>query len=341
MATSDTPCTMRTIAERLGVSVMTVSRALRNAPGVHPETHRRVLAMAGKLNYQPDPSLTALNAYRHGRRPRQVREQIAFVTNFPTATQWKRSATFVRYFEGASRRAEQLGYKLEPFWLGAPGMNPRRASQILRERGIRGVIVGPLAKGRTTLELEWDWFSSVAVGRSLASPGLTTVSINHFQVVELAWREAQARGFRRIGLALTEHEDARTTGALRGSCLLQHALAGGGAVVPLLYVSDFSARAVTDWVSDHRPDVLLSSEQRHYDLLDDSVRRTLPFIHLNVNPALEVAGIDQGHDRVGAQAAALLHLKLLQRETGVPERRDMMVIDGSWQAGPLLGIARE
>ena len=332
---------MRTIAERLGLSVMTVSRALRHAPGVHPETQRRVKALAVKLNYQPDPALTALNAYRHGRRQRTAYERIAFLTNFPTATQWKRVATFARYFEGASQRAAQLGYQLEPFWLGAAGMTSRRASQILRERGIRGLLVGPLAEGRTALELKWDWFGAVALGRSLVSPGLTTVSINHFQVVELAWREAWARGFRRIGLALREHEDARTLGALRASCLLQQASAAGVVVVPMLYVPDFSARAVANWVANHRPDVLLSSEQRHYDLLDDSVRRVLPFIHLNVNPALSVAGIDQGHDQVGANAVALLHLKLLQREMGVPVRRDILVVDGSWHEGLLLGSERE
>jgi len=61
---------MRQIAERLGLSVMTVSRALRNAPGVAVATHRRVLALARRLHYRPDPALAVLNAYRLGRRKR-------------------------------------------------------------------------------------------------------------------------------------------------------------------------------------------------------------------------------------------------------------------------------
>jgi LacI family transcriptional regulator len=332
---------MRTIAEQLRVSVMTVSRALRNAPGVHPDTHQRVLLAAAQLNYRPDPGLASLNAYRHGRRPREVRETLAFLTNFPTPTQWRRCVTFARYFDGASRRATQLGYRLEPFWLGAPGLTARRSSQILRERGIRGVLVGPLVEGETELRLEWDWFSAVAVGRSLTRPGLTTVSIHHLQVLELAWREAQRRGFRRVGFALREHEDARTTGALRAACLRQQSLGFDADHVPMLLVRDFSAREITRWVQEHRPDVLLSSEQRHYDLLDDRLRRKLPFIHLNVDPALNVAGVDQGHDVVGEHAVALLHMKILQRQTGVPTPRDLLLVEGRWQEGRLLGAARE
>ncbi len=340
MESASEPCTMRQIAERLGLSVMTVSRALRNAPGVAAATHRRVLALARRLHYRPDPALAVLNAYRLGRRKHTDFEPIAFITNHPTPQQWKRVVTFVRYYEGACRRAEQLGYRLEPFWMGDPNLTARRASRILRDRGIRGVLVGPLASGESSLDLEWDWFSAVAVGRSLAHPGLTTVSTNHFQSVELAWREAAAHGFRRIGLALTEHEDVRTVGTLRASYLLQQ-VQSGRAAIPVLLTAGFSAKAMAAWVADHRPDVLLSSDQHHHDLLEGEQRRALSFIHLNVNPASNLAGVDQGHDRVGEHAAALLHLKLIQRETGVPARRDIAMLDGSWQEGKLIPETRE
>jgi LacI family transcriptional regulator len=39
------------IAESLGISVSTASRALRNAEGIHPETRRRVLDKAGEMGY--------------------------------------------------------------------------------------------------------------------------------------------------------------------------------------------------------------------------------------------------------------------------------------------------
>ena len=42
---------LKAVAERCGVSVMTVSRALRGDPGVGEATRGRIMAMAGELNY--------------------------------------------------------------------------------------------------------------------------------------------------------------------------------------------------------------------------------------------------------------------------------------------------
>ena len=335
MAPQQQPHTMRTLAQKLGLSTMTVSRALRNAPGVSAATRKQVTAAARTLGYRPDPALAVLNAYRHRRRRRTPAERIAFLTNFPTPDGWKESATFVRYFTGVRRRAQQLGYEVEHFWVGDPAATARRNSQILRSRGIQGLIVGPLVAGRTTLALDWDSFSTVAVGRSLAAPEMTTVSTNHFQAVELAWQQARQRGRGRIGLILTEGEDERTLGMLRASHLFQQ-LQGREEPLPILLVPGFSGPALVAWTRAYRPDLILSSEQTHYDLLLRSRalnRRQTGFFHLNVHPAAELGGVDQGHDRVGEHAAGQLHLKLTQRETGIPHPRELLLIDGHWQEG--------
>lgn len=46
--------TMKEIAKRLGVSVSTVSRALKDSPELHPETKRKIAEMAKEMNYQPN-----------------------------------------------------------------------------------------------------------------------------------------------------------------------------------------------------------------------------------------------------------------------------------------------
>ena len=325
-------CTMRAVADNLGVSIMTVSRALRNAPNVAAKTRELIMEEAKRLNFQPDPALGVLNAYRHGRRDRKTYDQIAFVTNFPQPQGWKKVLSFARYFEGASRRAEQLGYHLEPFWIGDPALTPKRASQILRDRGIRGLLIGPLAKGNSSLSLEWDWFSVVALGRSLISPKFTTVSTNHFQGSLLACEAMIERGYRRIGFAITHYEDARTQSALRAGFLLQQSQQPD-AKIPLFLTNEFSAANIARWVKTHRPEVILSSESTHYDLLPAKVRSGIGFVHLNIDPASTGAGIDQAHDLVGEHAAALLHLKLLQRQTGVLKQREMFLVDGAWKEG--------
>jgi LacI family transcriptional regulator len=335
MENADSVCTMRTLSRVLGLSVMTVSRALRNATGVSPQTRARVIRAAKRHGYRPDPSLAVLNAYRNQLRQRTPDELLAFVTDFPKPDGWKCSLTFRRYFEGASARAQQLGYRLEPFWIGDPMLTPRRASQILRERGVRGIIVGPLNRGSTVLHLDWERFSSVSLGRSLAHPGLTAVSTNHQQAVELAVNEARLRGYRRIGLAITRGEDIRVAGSIRAAFLLLRAKIPD-ALLPILMTADFSRRELVAWVDEYRPDLIISSEQTHYDVLLAAKavdREECGFAHLNIDPASELSGVDQGHDAVGEHAAALLHLKLIQRQTGIPLRRDLLLIEGTWING--------
>jgi len=46
--------TMKEIAKKLGVSVSTVSRALKDSPELHEETKRKIVEMAKEMNYQPN-----------------------------------------------------------------------------------------------------------------------------------------------------------------------------------------------------------------------------------------------------------------------------------------------
>ncbi len=56
--------TIEDVASAAGVSVATVSRALRGLPNVAPETRARVAETASRLRYQPDPHASRLAAGR-------------------------------------------------------------------------------------------------------------------------------------------------------------------------------------------------------------------------------------------------------------------------------------
>lgn len=60
------PPTIKDIARQLNVSISTVSRAIRNASDVNPETKRAVLALVEELNYQPNQlALSLRNKQTH------------------------------------------------------------------------------------------------------------------------------------------------------------------------------------------------------------------------------------------------------------------------------------
>jgi len=54
------PARMKDIAQKLGVSVVTVSKALRGFPGPSEETRARVLSVAKEMNYGPNLVARAL-----------------------------------------------------------------------------------------------------------------------------------------------------------------------------------------------------------------------------------------------------------------------------------------
>lgn len=58
--------TIEHVAAEAGVSVATVSRALRGLPNVTPSTRKRVQTVADRLQYHPDPAATRLAAGRTG-----------------------------------------------------------------------------------------------------------------------------------------------------------------------------------------------------------------------------------------------------------------------------------
>ena len=51
---------LKDLAERLGVSIATVSRALRNSHEVGEEMKQRVQQLAKELNYRPNPFAQSL-----------------------------------------------------------------------------------------------------------------------------------------------------------------------------------------------------------------------------------------------------------------------------------------
>ena len=58
------PVTLADIARELGVSKMTVSRAINDNPLISPQTRKRVLEVARRLNYQPNQHARALATNR-------------------------------------------------------------------------------------------------------------------------------------------------------------------------------------------------------------------------------------------------------------------------------------
>jgi DNA-binding LacI/PurR family transcriptional regulator len=241
------------VARAAKVHPTTVSLALRNSSRLPEATREHIQALARELGYQPDPALDALNAYRLASRKPIQQGTLAWIDGREPQhrTDGKGASAYDQQFRAMAAAAASRGYKLDSFPLGEGGYTWPRLSTVLRERGIRGVLVGPLPGGRARLRLRWEWFSCVAIGLSLARPELHRVAHDLFYNMRLLLRGVRHAGCRRPGLIMLHHENLRTDTLRHAAFVSAHPGA------PVLWCEQLEAAAIVDWYREQRPDAIL------------------------------------------------------------------------------------
>lgn len=336
---------MQQIADVAGVSRMAVSLALRNSPKISTQTSRRIRAIADELGYRPNPLVSALmTQLRHARETKRT-STIAYVTTDETEDGWQRPGPFVAFFEGARRRAEQLGYTLERWWLQRPGVTPERFCEILAHRDIHGMIVAPLPPGGGCPEVGWCDFAAATIGFSLTHPNLHRASNAQYTTILTALNELEKLGYRRIGLAMKAETDARVEHRWSAGMLVYQQKLAAADRVPLLLTDENFERGFATWLSDHQPDVVLTHEAQVLELLQGRGLRVpedigFAFLALTAERHLEWAGMDQNAELVGAAALDLVDAQLRRNERGVPKVPKTLLIPGFWLPGPTVHDVR-
>lgn len=334
--------TLSQIAERAGVSLMTVSYALRGNPRISAETRGKVRRIADALGYRPDPAMAALVSHRQRARPKTDYSTLAFVSAWPKAEGWARYPTYKSYHEGAEERAAQLGYRVENFWLEAPDLSGRRASHILYSRGIRGLLLAPLPDGRCELSMEWQRFCAVGLGFSIRRPEVDAVGHHMVRGVTLAWRRLEELGYRRIALTLRDAQDDRGEHLWLAGFLQAQALAGPSHHrVPPLLAAEWTSDLLGSFLRTHRPDVLLSVDWDPYHIAKGLGYRTPQDIGFAVldrgshpgTKTFDVSGVDQQSREIGRKAVETLHLQMIGGGQGLPDHRAVTLLDGAWHEG--------
>lgn len=114
------PPNLREIARQARVSHTTVSLSLRNHPSIPISTRERIRRLAEQLGYRPNVLISALMSQVRLKVRNSSLEVIAFLTGGASANDWQEHSASVGFYEGAQHRAQELGMRVEPFWLG-PG----------------------------------------------------------------------------------------------------------------------------------------------------------------------------------------------------------------------------
>jgi len=334
--------TLQDVAERAGVHRSTVALALRDDRRISADTRRRVQAIARELNYRLNPLVAALMRSRRSGKPVK-HVTLAYVTNYPTRYGWRpEHHDRPDYFPGAERRARDFGYRVEHFWLREPGMTSARFCEILRHRGIHGLIVGRLPPGEHALNLEWEHFSCVALGMTLHAPLLHHVTENHFEAAARAMQQCVARGYRRIGFVFSEANDSPHVGERWLSAYVGAQLRLPAAHrIPICAAGATNEAEFARWFTAKRPDALLVSHARPVlswlQRLGKSVPRDVGLVDLaGDHPELNCAGVACEPAKIGGLAVEMLIGLMHRNELGVPALRHEISLTGEWREGETL-----
>jgi DNA-binding LacI/PurR family transcriptional regulator len=334
--------TLKEVAQKAGVSIMTASRALRNQASVTETTRQKVEKAAQQLNYRPNPLVSALMSYRRASRVIRDTLTIALITNFPKRDGWRSLRINQDFFDGATQACMRHGYKLEEFWLREADMSARRLSSILYSRNINGLLIAPLPVALGHMRLEWPNFSAVALGYSLAWPRLHRAVNHQFRSISTALRRLRKLGYQKIGLALRSSIDERVEHHYSGGFLVNQQRIVPAHRVPMHVVAerDWTEKNFSKWFLKHRPEVVVSHHEEVLEWLARlkvRVPHDAGFIHLNLpDTSGRLAGIYQNGPDVGAAAADFLVAMLHRNERGIPELPHTILVEGTWIDGKTL-----
>jgi LacI family transcriptional regulator len=333
---------LKDIAAAAKLSVSAVSMALKNDPTMAPSTVLRVRKLANKMGYVPDPALSALSAYRSKMRVQHQFSVIGLVTNWRSRDAWSGQTRQKEVIRGAEARAQNLGFTLQTFWAREQGVSAKRFSEILRSRGIRGLILAPFENNDDILDMDWKHFSVVTISRPSRYTLFHHVVQNHYMDMLLCWEKLAERGYRRVGLVVQNEIDLRWSNQWDAahiiSQLKQDKLED---MIPVLRVEgDDDIDSIRAWLRKYRPQVVISRSHHFLEAVKlEGLRipQDIAYISLNVNDDIENAtGIRHRRDVLGATAVDALNSLLHRNHKGPDNVSVGTQVDGVWQEGDTL-----
>jgi LacI family transcriptional regulator len=329
--------TFRQIGAVANVSHVAVSLALRGHPSIPERTRERIRRIAEEMGYRPDPEMARLMEHLRKRRQQEALSVIAFLNPSPRGRRLQEDAYVRSLYEGARQRADELGYKLEEFWLKEPGMTARRFDRMLHTRNIRGLLIPPLPKDIGHLSLDWNQYAAVALTHSIPKPHLHRVCPHHSFNMRLVLRELRRLGYRRIGFVIAKTLDKRVNHDWTAAFLAyQQEIAQANRVPRLQTVGD-ETKTLPRWLAKYRPDTIISAHSDFCEIVRGAGQRIpedIGFVTMAESPNRpELACVHENGLEVGRAAVNLVASQLAHNEFGLPKIAHTLLVEGSWDPG--------
>lgn len=339
--------TYHEIAQRAGVSVFSVSCALRNVEGVSEKTRKRIQEIAEEMGYRPNPMVSALMQLQRSRRRASVKSIIAHLECHP---QWFLDAikkngihsTTLGPLEGAREACDQNGFVLEQFFLQDFRDNPKRFFSILRARSVSGIIFqgGDIPVDWAALP-DWKDYALVSAGNRRGNIRCDfACADNHMNMWTILTRLKEL-GYARIGMAIRDggwstRDLHRYQSAYRG----WHDSEGRAQLSTLSVpnAGEWSCDQFVRWVKKERFDALVSGDPVLLEFLHKAgyqVPKDIGYAYIDLDRSWKhLAGVYTDNRVTGAAAIQLLIERINHNTRGIPQHPRAVFVSGDWVMGP-------
>ncbi len=332
---------MKDVAAAAGVHQTSVSLALRNHPSLPGRTRERIQRIAREMGYRPDRIVSGLAADRREQSTPGNEPTIAYIMDLRGPAELERSPPRQLFLRHARERAAELGYRVEVFYYAPGYYHSKSLDRTLRARNIEGLILGAFWDRQTDLELTWERFSVIKIETLPFNLLFDVVQNNQFQVTRLAMEALQERGFRRVGMAVGEHDEAHTRNLFSAGYYVGQTHYAPEDRVPILVFEgkDLAkdADVVAEWIRRERVEVVVSNWPeldpviaQANEVLGGAVR----MVHLDLGlEDRRHAGVRQNHELVGRYAVEQVAGLMRIHKKGMTPCPTTHLIDGFWEAG--------
>jgi DNA-binding LacI/PurR family transcriptional regulator len=324
------PITIRQLAKLLQISDATVSMALRNNPKISAPTRERVRALAKKLNYRGNILVNALLTQVRRGRVNNFSEGIALLLE---GTEPHKSASLIEGEKVARQRANLAGLKLEVFLLGREGERSASVNRVLFNRGIRGVIVGPMPHELKPLILDWDRYACVAVGYSFQQQVMNRVANAHFFGGVTCYGQLMKSGYKRIGYVLERFDDENARYFWQAAARSAPHICGGEVIPPLIMDEPLKRSLFEKWFRCHKPDAVVGNAPNYAANWIEELELDTAYSSLDLHPGQPWSGIRQSWAGIFSGAVDQLAGALARNEFGLPTSPRTTLIEGEWVPG--------
>ena len=288
------------------------------------------------MGHRPDTYLSHLMSYLRDAKTIERNESVAYLRfETPQDANMHKIPFFREFRLGVQSEIQRLGYSFDEFHLRDYEFNFRRLSDVLYNRGIRGLVISPPSGLQEISDFEWNKFAAITLGFRLHAPLLNRVVCDQVEIIRIVLKELIKLGYTRPLIAFPAgrdiHVENRWSTSFNGFVKHFKALRKG-----TVFVGD-ADDAFLECLAKAKPDCILGLNYDYAQILQDkgfNIPGDYGFVLLDKDAGPEtVTGIDQQPHYLGQLAARQLSGFIDRNELGLPEHPFTLMIHPFWQAG--------